>query len=995
MLTMNPNQEELRKKSSAARKKRREKLKAKDPEAAARKQKDRLRREAKSRAELKKNNPEKADLIQKARRQRYAKFKESNPEKAAQQRKSRRDRRAENADEANEDQRRKRSALVLESPEIVERNRRQNTKQHKRRRLQQKANLDVVAASGDGRCESSTDDTVGAADSRRRSGNGTDLVDTTDRDSEAPANNGRGMNVDENLDFSQDLSDSESDGQVDEAQARPEDGQWCRNCCRMQIPGVARDSPFHIDFHTCSRNRIKKSSSKLRMVKSSAMPSDDRCYTLCVQCENFIAEPDDGRSAEERQEAEKSRYEWKNIWPSFFWNLISGRDSTTLVPFHCGGSRGLYSGRDIWKFIPKTVRGYWLWTLSARSSPDLSEYDHNSIDHTEYEGCTLESPPPVFDDKTAQILNYRKHIDMRGLAGLLRALQPQRLGHRKYLEPYWNIETGEPKENLPDGISPEVCRLVMEAPAHKNAHHPAVEDHLNSLMPNNLPTCRCAWGCGEFPHRAIPCDPSLLIQIQLRKVQLNGLDLKKLHLFENSRFDWIRTDEEEQDRVLLNKNWLCLPSVFLSNDTGLCVLLCRHHRSNSDKKRLYVHPPRALDNNLSPPSPDNLSPTVLCPRTCTSVRRGKYNVISSRTIVQSGFAGVDCMNVGSVGDFSSCSNMLHRNEIKTVRGRGDIAELAHAMAVEGQISPKLLKEWEDGAENEISEELMRIRSRGSTYVPVNQAVKLQKHSSEQAKVVTLVRARDFPGGPLRVRIINVSRSWCPTVNNIQMNDLEGYGFPIKAVLPYATRGENSSMMLWLLAGIISACNNIHYAIDQRVTPHAFDNFSGHILAHIDSQYMLHRDSGRIGKSPFGGKISAAKLRKLLERQYIEPEDSTSPESYYKFHIDYLRSLLPQTDYPTIGIVGDNADEWDSLSNEEIVIQMGRSLPSPDGSRFVGGHRFEARAVTCVKATANVTSASARPGKYEGLRYMRHGGGFYKWWLQKVRSPLCKWCCDDV
>ena len=68
-------EEELRKKSSAARKIRREKLKA--------------------------NNPEAADQILKDRRQ-HEEFKANNPEAKAQQLKERRDRRAKNADEANE-----------------------------------------------------------------------------------------------------------------------------------------------------------------------------------------------------------------------------------------------------------------------------------------------------------------------------------------------------------------------------------------------------------------------------------------------------------------------------------------------------------------------------------------------------------------------------------------------------------------------------------------------------------------------------------------------------------------------------------------------------------------------------------------------------------------------------------------------------------------------------------------------------------------------------
>ena len=71
---MNP-EEELRKKSSAARKIRREQLKAKDPAGTAQKLNNRRRREAESRAELKANNPEAADEILKARRRREAELK--------------------------------------------------------------------------------------------------------------------------------------------------------------------------------------------------------------------------------------------------------------------------------------------------------------------------------------------------------------------------------------------------------------------------------------------------------------------------------------------------------------------------------------------------------------------------------------------------------------------------------------------------------------------------------------------------------------------------------------------------------------------------------------------------------------------------------------------------------------------------------------------------------------------------------------------------------
>ena len=425
---------------------------------------------------------------------------------------------------------RRRALVDLKANDHVEaaRIQRQNTVQHKAKWDERKRKISELidaSPSNDGGVGSSSDETVGAAG---RPGNS--VSDTTDSgsDSGSPADNGNGMNVDENDVFSQDLSDTESDDRSGDAEDQVDDREWCRNCCRKQF--VDDDSsPYHIEFRRgIDWKRIKKLPSKLKMVQHSAITPPDKHYTLCIQCCNFIWSPDRGigddgvliePNVASEPELDKARYEWKNIWPSSFWNLISGRDATTGVPFHAGSECGLYGGPDIWKFIPESLRPYWLWVLSPTSGVELRPYSNNSIDHAEYDQCTLTSPPSVFHDGTGEI--ERASIESKGLASLLRKYDPTRLPHRQVIEPYWNLERRTPKANLPKGISPAVCSAIMNSPVESNAYHQDVEDYVRLLKPLNLPTVRCPWGCGEFPLRACLCDPSLLIQIQLRKVQLN------------------------------------------------------------------------------------------------------------------------------------------------------------------------------------------------------------------------------------------------------------------------------------------------------------------------------------------------------------------------------------------------------------------------------------------------------------------------------------------
>ena len=50
--------------------------------------------------------------------------------------------------------------------------------------------------------------------------------------------------------------------------------------------------------------------------------------------------------------------------------------------------------------------------------------------------------------------------------------------------------------------------------------------------------------------------------------------------------------------MMINKEWLVLPTVACLPGTGLVVLVCRHHSGSRVMKRLYPHPPRKPNHNM-------------------------------------------------------------------------------------------------------------------------------------------------------------------------------------------------------------------------------------------------------------------------------------------------------------------------------------------------------------------------------------------------------------
>ena len=635
---------------------------------------------------------------------------------------------------------------------------------------------------------------------------------------------------------------------------------------------------------------------------------------------------------------EKKRFSWASMWPSFFWDILVGTDASTSVPFHM-----TYTPDYLWQFIPIPVRRYWLKSIEEWGV---------------YSECSLDFPVSLFQDRTNDIDDFTKNISEYTYSGFLKALDPSRL--------------------------------------------PGVEEHSCGL-PIVLPNVLCPWGCTEYCFTAKGCDPSALIQHHLRRVQLNmysNVFKDKMHLFETSRLDYFRKPNESTDHVLMNSEWPILPSMQLTSESGLVCLVCRNHSKAADQKRLLPHPPRKGLNNLSSIQPANLCHTVMVPKTLKPIVSSKFGSATSIREQIAGFTGVGSAYLSQNRRFASTSYILNEDEIRSISHRKDISDLADLMVNEGKIDPKLRDGWKEAASRRYGDKVYDPRAtiRGSSYVPSVNAAILQTHACDTSKIDVIVhRKKD---SRTYTDQLLVGRSWDPIIYNNQVEDGENYGCPIKAIGAYAGKDEHGvSMMLWCLTGIVSSCADLHYAIDQKNSPHVDDGMSGNILCHISCEYMKHRNAVTPRNSPFIKSKALGNLKNALH--VAMPDDMKAyagdavedPGLFYRFNIEYFQNLFPEHDYPNLSVVGSVQDIVSSpfsLSDKKIFIVVSDEVPVGNASfelpsscgYFAGTDKYEARSVMAL------SPLSGDDRKFSAVRMARHGNGFCNWWKQERRNN-CK------
>ena len=692
----------------------------------------------------------------------------------------------------------------------------------------------------------------------------------------------------------------------------------CANCFRMNIPD---DDVYRFSMCRMYSHKVKNLRTPLKRVSSSKSVENARPYVLCKCCHDFLnIEP----------EYDSGRFDWRNIWPSFYWDLLVGVDKSNGLSF-----RLMYEAGHLWKFLPSTCRRYWMLSIK--------EYE-------EFHECSVEYPPSFFLDRTKSMDEFEKNIKSLTCDGFLRALDPTRL----------------------PGVEKEDCGL-----------------------PSILPDLLCPWGCSEFCCTSSVCDPSPLIQHHLRRVQLNlpsRVFNDRLHLFEQSRLDFLRPDEEGRDFVLMNKEWPILPSMRLTGG-GMMLLVCRNHAKASDQRRLCPHLPRKILHNLSSTHPANLCHAVLKPRSFKSQTASKCGSQTSVRTLHVGYSGADTSCLSSSQSFVGGSRILYEDECLSMDSRQDIKDLSTVMVREKKIQQCLASDWEAGAAHLFGHRQIHVRNAkiGSTYTPTKNAIILQVNASDSSKIDVVVLKKNKRGEEFE-ELSCCARSWDPIPYNLQVEDRENFGWPFRPVKHYDTTSFENTAMLWCLSGMVAGCADLHHAIDSKRSPHRWNGLSGNLLTHISSEYYRHRDAVTPQNSPFRTSSALCYVKEELCR--LMPEEmvsfrGTAKEDmslFFRLNADYMRNLFPTNEFTTISVhdsVEDIVANRTLLSEKEIFIVVSSKKPTgsahfelPASSGYFP-HRdyYEARVVSAISPIDDSRN-------FRGIRFARHGDGYVNWQYQQ-------------
>lgn len=179
----------------------------------------------------------------------------------------------------------------------------------------------------------------------------------------------------------------------------------CSNCFRSPVVDDPSSSYF-LKYCRCYSHQIKRLRTPLRKVDGPTKGKNAVACVLCEDCYRFVG-IDKSISIEESKEVDKRRYSWQNIWACFFFDMLFGSNKYTGVPFS-----NVYSLEYLWRFVPVSLRQYWIPYLEEQNLTDVISLNH---------------PSSFFVDRTDDISKFDKNIGEFTYEGFLRALDPSRL----------------------------------------------------------------------------------------------------------------------------------------------------------------------------------------------------------------------------------------------------------------------------------------------------------------------------------------------------------------------------------------------------------------------------------------------------------------------------------------------------------------------------------------------------------------------------------------
>lgn len=674
----------------------------------------------------------------------------------------------------------------------------------------------------------------------------------------------------------------------------------CDNCHRKQFE--TNNNSYKLIFHRVNSNNFRKKGA-FKLLPHGG----NNEHTLCQECNDYLIRNDDSP---------------KSCWPSLLWILMTGKRKSLFLKnkYFCK----IYSPTKLWKFIPISMRKWWVETVKS---------DFTFRNCSPYSSVTVESPRPIFVDRT---IEYQFYLTKRD------------------------------SNNFKDVM--DSCRM---------------ENIINRC---NL----CPFGCSFSVENSGFIDLDIMLQKMLPFINLplfnRGSNVTDASAFGNVLYSYIEYFQSKDSRypnMMTNPKWKIKPALLL-DDKGLHALSCIYH--NRGRKKLTLFPPKSpYGHIMNAKRSDQLCHCVKIPRISKPVVAKKYCTKFSMVQSRSGYTGVDSMNITTHSDFNFTSELLSQHESASIIGRKDISLLLSQKVRKGQLSTIFAEEMVETAKKRFTLDHLRKCAQGSTYVRFEDMIAIQLYESSENQQICIVDSNQ--------REMFMKRSWPITINVLKTEDQSGFGTQFDSIPPF-TRATGSTVPLtWCMFSILSGCADLWKVIDQKKNPFFVNSWEGHLLTAVNNYCFTHFSVSSPHFSPFKKKPISKIIMKLGQFVPQATIDRNDGCGHFRFDFGCFHKLfIPEFD-DVISVVDseelmEDEECIEDLEKKKIIIMVGEKSPSC-GTKVIGNATFELR-VFCILRSK---SQERYQRNFHGIRYVRHGNGDDCWWKQEKDDQITTKCTN--
>ena len=494
-----------------------------------------------------------------------------------------------------------------------------------------------------------------------------------------------------------------------------------------------------------------------------------------------------------------------------------------------------------------------------------------------------------------------------------------------------------------------------------------------------MPTVLCPWGCTEYMHTAGQCDLDLVLQRHLPEfiITINS-DSKRFQLLTSSRDDYMRDiGNTEYDDLLFNPDWKVLPSLAFIDGKGPCVLTCRKHDGGC--RHHYIHPPRQPGGHiLTSKHNDQLCHAVMKPRTIKQVKAKQYSTSFQMHSQMGSFKGIDTCDVRSFGQFNFTSVFLRESEGRSIIGRPDINSLLDKLERNNVIEKSVATGLRDDAAVLFpNKSILDSYAHGSTYVPIEDAIGMQKELGQENLLQMTFDLRD----DIPEKTLNARRNWPSMIYTCQKYDKTCHGNYVSTIPTLQCRDREVDLKVtWIVLALVTRIKELWFLTEA--CPLHESRWHGWILAYAGKHCFNHR-SGFDKRNPF--KVSqVSNAKHLYERVGIKDRRLEDVRDENKFNLDELSDMF---------LSHDRVEVTNKLEGIDLICQDERNLViivniygtviegMVDFPDEVSNGSYELRFL------AQINLLNTAGTKWNSRVLSRHGGRLSSWWFQQRKDRM--------